>query len=334
MNRVVGARLSIVTPKAQTTRERVLGILTVPQGQIVFCDTPGIHKAKDGGINAYMMQEVRDGLEGVDAVWYIVDPASATKFEQPVLETLAKALGASPDKEPSEKPSIFVLFNKSDLKHEKFSAPAVEMFMGELTKAAAALGLRFTGDPVRISARDGKGVDELLKATWATLSHGPFLYPDEEQLSDRPTRFFVGEMIREQLFLTLGEEVPYSCAVEIEKFEENKKPPRIEAVIHVERDSQKGMVVGKGGAKIKEIGQGAREAIEEFLGVQVFLGLRVKVLKEWSRDAEALKRLGYILPNALKAQAKKRSATPNSKVGSKSKAGAKSSSKPSARSQS
>jgi GTP-binding protein Era len=130
-------------------------------------------------------------------------------------------------------------------------------------------------------------------------------YPDEEQISDRPTRFFVAEKIREQLFLQLGAELPYSCAVEIEKFEEKQAIPKIDATIHVERDSQKGMVIGKGGAKIKEIGAAARGEIEDFLGQQVFLGLRVNVLKDWTRDAARLKRLGYNLPKPAMAGVRK-----------------------------
>lgn len=291
LNRVIGSRLSIVTPKAQTTRDRVLGILTEKQGQIVFVDTPGIHRAKEGGINAYMMSQVREAIEGVDAVWYMVDPSSKIEPERAVLDLLAKALPKG-----DEAPAVYVVFNKSDLKMGAFAPEAVEKFAQELKSEAKERGITIEGDPVRISARKGKGVEELLKASWTKIGKGPLLYPDEEQLSDRPTRFFVGEMIREQLLLQLGEEIPYSCAVEIEKFDEKSKPPRIEAVIHVERDSQKGMVIGKGATKIKEIGSAARKEIEDFVGEKVFLGLRVKVLKDWSKDAETLKRLGYVLP--------------------------------------
>ena len=133
------------------------------------------------------------------------------------------------------------------------------------------------------------------------MPEGPMYYEDPDQLSDRPTRFFVAEQIREQLFLKLGDELPYSCGVEIEKFDENAKPLRIEATIYVERDSQKGMVVGKGGSKIKEIGQSARATIEKFLDQKIFLGLQVKVLKDWTRDVAAMERMGYRkVPNKSK----------------------------------
>jgi GTP-binding protein Era len=188
-----------------------------------------------------------------------------------------------------------VLMNKTDLKREAEWREGVQAFGDQILQAARERGLEVS-DVQFISARTGKGTDELLKRTWGLLPEGPLFYPDEEQLSDKPTRFFVAEKIREQLFLCLGQELPYGCAVEIQKFEEAKNPPRIEAVIHVERDSQKGMVIGKGGTKIKEIGSNARHAIERFLGQKVFLGLKVDVLKDWTRDADTLKKMGYHLP--------------------------------------
>lgn len=287
LNKILGSNLSIVTPKAQTTRERVLGILTEAKGQVLFVDTPGIHQAKEGGINAFMMKEVKEAFEGVDAIWYVLDPGSKIQAEEKVIELLAAQKTGLP---------IYLLLNKIDLLKRATDAQkktALALFELVVTKVRAA-GLNLEG-PFEISAKTGKGVPELLDATWAVLKTGDLLYPDEEQLSDRPTKFFVAEMIREQLFHCLGDELPYSCAVEVEKFEEDAKPIRIEAVIHVERDSQKGMVIGAKGAKIKEIGTGARTAIEKFLGAKIFLGLKVSVLKDWSREAKHLKALGYAL---------------------------------------
>lgn len=279
LNRVVGARLSIVTPKAQTTRQRVTGILTEKdQGQIVFVDTPGIHRARDGGLNAYMVDEARAAAAGTDLSWYLVDPSSAVTHERPVLELLACAGGP-----------VIVVWTKADLR--RCALP----LRGGLLEQARASGVRVER-ALKISATQGKGIDALLEATWQRLPEGPALYPDSEQLSDRPLRFFVGEAVREQLFHQLGEELPYGCAVEIERFDEAAKPLRVEAVIHVERDSQKGMVIGAQGAKIKSIGQAARGDVEKLVGQKVFLGLRVSVLPRWSRDATALKRLGYFLP--------------------------------------
>ena len=281
MNRIIGSELSIVTPKAQTTRERVLGILTEKaHGQMVFIDTPGIHKAKEGGINAYMMSEVFEALDGTHAVWYLVDPNSRLESEKAVLDLLEKLKDVP----------IFMVQNKSDLKYAGGAAlfPAV---LEEATKR----GIEFK-EVLAISAYKGRGVSDLLEKTWGLLPEGPYYYEDQDQISDRPVRFFAAEKIREQLLLQLGEELPYACAVELVTFDESSKPPRIEAVIHVERESQKGMVVGAEGKKIKAIGTSARGSIEKFLGQKVFLGLKVKVLRDWSKNAEALERLGYHLP--------------------------------------
>lgn len=281
LNQVLGSTLSIVTPKAQTTRERVLGILTEKEGQIVFVDTPGIHKAKEGGINEYMVNEAREALDEPSCVWYLVDPRSKLEHEQAVIELLKNS--RSP---------IFVLLNKTDLVGKVVPEPQLKALQDSVEKALRDGGMDFK-ETLRIAAQKGSGVSDLVKKTWALMPEGPLYYDDPDQLSDRPTRFFVAEQIREQLFLCLGEELPYSCGVEIQKFDEKAKPLRIEATVFVERESQKGMVVGKGGAKIKEIGQNARQTIEKFLGQKVFLGLQVKLLKDWTRDVAAMERMGY-----------------------------------------
>jgi GTP-binding protein Era len=286
LNSILGVKVSIVTPKAQTTRERVLGILTNEKGQIVFVDTPGIHKAKAGGINEFMVNEAREALDGPSAIWYLVDPTSGVEHEATVLDLLQKAPAAP----------LIVLFNKFDVKGYQFSLGQLETLEAKMKEEFERRGMK-PAHMMRLSAEKGRGLDELLETTWKLIPEHPFFYPDEEQLSDRPTRFFVAEKVREQLFRCLGEELPYSCAVEIERFDEDSKPPRIEAVIHVERDSQKGMVIGKGGLKIKEIGSNARKEVEEFLGCSVFLGLKVSVLKDWTKDAKAMKRMGYLLPD-------------------------------------
>jgi len=286
LNALLKSKISIVTPKAQTTRERVNGILTANEGQIVFVDTPGIHRAKEGGINDFMMSEVHAALDGPDLIWYMVDPSSAIKHEEVVIELIERT-----------KTPFIVVINKIDLKRSINEAPSIER---EVTKAMNDRGMKPLA-VLKISALKKRGLNDLMKLTWDNLKVGPFHYEDEDQLSDRPTRYFVSEKIREQLFLKLGEELPYACAIQIEKFQEDSKPPRIEAVIHVERDSQKGMVIGEAGKKIKEIGTAARAEIEDFLGLKVFLGLNVKVLKDWSKNPELLKRLGYDLPQKKKA---------------------------------
>lgn len=294
LNHILGSEVSIVSPKAQTTRERVLGILSEGEGadirrQIVFVDTPGIHKAKDGGINEYMVHEARAALEAPSLIWYIVDPFSGITHEKAVLEMLAHT--RSP---------ILLLMNKIDIcKNLKLQGELIEALKAQGNEPRAVL---------TISALRDLKLKEVMDATWALIPEGPVYYPDADQLSDRPMRFFAAEKIREQLLRQLGEELPYSCAVEIAQFKEpsatsargKKEISRIEAVIHVERDSQKGMVVGAGGSKIKAIGTAARAEIEKMMGEKVFLGLHVKVLKDWTRDREQLRKLGYNLPKAAK----------------------------------
>lgn len=284
INRVLGSQLSIVSPKPQTTREGVRGVYTESEGQIVFVDTPGIHNARDGGINQYMMSQVHLSLEAPDLIWYLVDPRTALHHEQNVLEILKKA-----------KAPVFLILSKQDLKSKVFTDESLTALENELLSKGKELGIQWA-QALKISAHEDEGVKELLAKTWSMMPVGPYLYPDGEDLSDRPARFFVGEMIREQLFMQLGEELPYACAVQITKYQEQVKPLRIEATIFVERDSQKGMVIGKAGVKIKAIGTQARIKIEEFLGQKIFLGLKTEVLKNWTRDAAQLKQLGYHLP--------------------------------------
>lgn len=275
LNTLLETQLSIVTPKAQTTRDRINGIYHKDEGQIVFIDTPGIHNANEDSINSYMVSQAVDTLKSVDAIWYLVDFNSELKHEEVVLGFLEKA--SCP---------IFLIMNKVDqMKNPKLLA--------ELKEA-----LNCTNDQVQtfeISAKEGTHLNQLIAATWEVLPIAPFLYPDPEQLSDRPIKYFVSELIREQTYLQLNEEVPYSCAVNIEKYDESRKPIHIYANILVERDSQKGILVGKKGSQIKSIGQSSRAKIESLLGEKVFLGLQVKVNKNWTKSPDRLKQLGYVL---------------------------------------
>lgn len=287
LNTVLKSEISIVTPKAQTTRDQVLGILTEEkQGQIVFIDTPGIHRAREGGLNQYMVRQASLALEAPHIVWYLVDPASGIDHEQAVIELLERARLEVP---------LFLLINKTDTPESWIPLSTREKLENAITAALTAKGIKLT-KTFRISALKGTGIEDLLAESWNLIPENPPYYPDPDQLSDRPTRFFVAEKIREQLFHCLGEELPYACAVEITQFKEDSVPPRIEATIHVERDSQKGMVIGDRGHKIKEIGQAARQEIEKFLGQKIFLGLKVNLLKNWSKDAETLRKMGYDVP--------------------------------------
>lgn len=293
LNTLVGEKIAAVSPKAQTTRRRFRGIRSVPGSQIIFVDTPGLHRAPEGKkLNEFFVAEALDSLRDVDAVVYIVDgsrPLKASEAaetdERFLIDSLGKALAAAP------KP-LFVLLNKKDL----WQRGANQFANPEDFKSAMA------GLPVKgifpVAAKTGDGLEPFLRDLEAALPVGPALYPEDE-LTDQSLRTVVGELIQEKLFYLLGEELPYSCAIEIERFlepTESRKHPEIMASIHVEKESQKPMVIGKGGAKIKEIGQAARESIERLLGQKVVLKLFVKVTPKWSRNAEQLKLLGYTLP--------------------------------------
>lgn len=284
LNAILKEDISIVTPKAQTTRDQVRGILNEDRGQIVFIDTPGVHKAREGGINAYMIQEVKKALDGPDLVLYLIDPASKPEAEQLLLDQLSLA----------NAPAVIII-NKGD---QRMKRP--DQFVW-LEKWVHTCQVQLEGTKCKllgvseISAANDEGVQELITSIFRQMPVGQPLFPDEEALTDRSTRFVVAELIRKQLFLQLGDELPYSCAVEIESFQEKKKPIHIHAMIYVERDSQKGMVIGAGGKKIKDIGTDARKEIENLLGERVFLELRVKVMEGWTSESEKMKHLGYLL---------------------------------------
>ena len=284
LNAILQEEISIVTPKAQTTRDQVRGILNEERGQIVFIDTPGVHKAREGGINAYMIQEVRKALDGPDLVLYLIDPASKDTAEQLLLDQLKFASA----------PAVIII-NKGD---QRLKRPEQFVWLEKWVEKCRAelegtkcdlLGVS------EISAVNNVGVQELVTSIFNQLSEGEPLFPDTDILTDRSTRFVVAELIRKQLFMKLGDELPYSCAVEIESFKEKEKPITIHAMIYVERDSQKGMVIGAGGKKIKDIGIDARKEIESLLGDKVRLELRVKVMEGWTSESEKMKHLGYSL---------------------------------------
>jgi len=278
LNAVLGSQLSAVSPKAQTTRDRLIGILHSDRGQMVFVDTPGVHQARPGGLNEYMVREAEQAMEGVNLIWWLVDPFSHLQHERVVLSRILKS-----------KCPFLLVFNKID---NRGAASAIEVVKSELYPELL-LSKTFRGMAL-ISAKSMEGVPELLERSWEYLDlSGPKYFDDQEQLSDRPMRYFVAEKIRETLFYCLGEEIPYACAVKLESMKELKNNTDIHALIVVERDSQKPMVIGKGGAKIKEIGIRSREALEKLLERKVMLRLEVDVIKNWTKDPRQMKLLGY-----------------------------------------
>lgn len=274
INRILGAKVAIVTPKPQTTRHRILGILTRPDAQILLYDTPGIHMPKKA-LNRVMVAHAEAALSDADAVAMVTDVQSTENIKEDAL-VIERVKAAS-------KPTVLTI-NKIDL------IPKSELL--PLIKSYNEIGL-FTAI-VPVCALTGEGLDALCEELIKFIPEGPALYPDDE-LSDRPLRFMVAEIIREQVMLYTHQEIPYSTAVTIEEFIEGEPPDvvRISAVIHVERDSQKGIVIGRGGAMLKRIGTAARREIETMLDRKVFLQLYVKVAPNWAESEEGVRRLGY-----------------------------------------
>jgi GTP-binding protein Era len=270
LNRVVGEKVSIVTDKPQTTRHVVRGIVTRPEGQITFLDTPGVHKPVYR-MNERMMKSVRESMSEVDLIMLIVDvSASFGRGDEFTLELL-KPIGKTK----------FLLLNKLDRIHKKDLLPAMDRYskLGNFDEI------------IPISALTGENVEHLIAQIFKHLGEGPMFYPSD-QITDQPERAIAAEMIREKLIVLTEEEMPYSTAVMIDRFEEEESIYRIFASIFVERDSQKAIVIGKGGQKLKDVGTEARKELEAFFGRKVYLELHVKVKKHWRDDEEILRTLG------------------------------------------
>lgn len=274
LNRILGARIAIVTAKPQTTRDRIAGIYTDPRGQIIFLDSPGIHRPKRA-LNQYMVRTAERIAGEADVVVHIVDDRPMGTGEE---ERLVRGV--------LERVSVprLLAVNKSD----RIGEAAADNRRGELMEG----GLYSRG--FLISATKGIGVEEFLEYLFGILPEGPDYYPEDE-LTDLPMRFLAKEILREKLFAFLSDELPYSVAVSIEEYREDpvKNLTRIRAEIYVERESQKGMVIGRGGRMLRAIGTAARQELEKETGERVYLDLFVKVEKDWSRKETMLRRLGY-----------------------------------------
>lgn len=266
VNRIVGQDLCIVTPKAQTTRHRITAVHTIPTAQIAFQDTPGIHEGKTA-LNRFMVSAALKTLEETDVILLMVIPSEEILPDDRRIVERIKSTG---------RPSVLAI-NKTDTVEPAFLLPLID-------KYSRAHEFRAI---IPISALQGSGVDELVEVLVGLLPVGPPLFPEDE-ISDLPVRFFVAEIIREQVTLKTGQEIPYKTAVVVESFEEEDDRVLIHADIHTERDSQKKILIGKGGQMIKRIGVAAREKIEEFLGRHVRLELFVKVTPHWTRDAKRI----------------------------------------------
>lgn len=280
LNRVLGHKVSIVSAKPQTTRNRIVGILNDARGQIAFLDTPGVHKPLHR-LNVRMMAHVRSALSEADVIALIVDSTELFgKGDQYVIELLRG------DKEHNPDAKRIVLLNKIDLLKKEKLLPFMAQYHG----------FGIFDEVIPIAAATGEGVDPLTDFLFRSMPPGEPRYPTDD-FTTQPERFFAAEIVREKLLHHTSDELPYTTAVNVERFEEDESTGLIKiwATIYVERDSQKGIVVGKQGSMIKRIGTEARQELESILGVKVYLDLRVSVQKDWRDDTRFLGELEWPL---------------------------------------
>lgn len=272
MNRFLGQKLSIVTAKPQTTRQRIAGIKTTPEGQIIYVDTPGIHLAARRALNRYMNRIAHACFHEVDLILFLIEAGRWTKQDEHVARSLE-----------SVNAPVLLVVNKIDLVPEK---ARLLQFLEKDVKTD-----RFA-EVFLVAAKSGSGVDGLEQKIMSLL---PFSRPfyDEDQFTDRSERFLAAELIREQLMLRLHQELPYSLTVEIEEFKRKDGLIRIGAIVWVEREGQKQIVIGKGGDVLKFVGSHARQALQELFDEKVFIRLWVKVSRDWSDNERALRQFGY-----------------------------------------
>lgn len=270
MNALVGEKLSIITPKVQTTRHRIMGIVNGDDFQIVYSDTPGIIKPQYK-LQEAMMSFVNAALADADVILYVTDvkenPSAEKEFKEKIKETGIP---------------VIIAVNKIDLSNQDELEKITEIWKGS-----------FPGSPViPVSALNRFNLDILLSAILSKLPYGEPYFP-KDQLTDRYERFFASEILREKILVSYRKEVPYSVEVEIESFKEEEKIINIRALIHVTRDSQKGILIGHKGSMLKKVGTEARHDMESFFGKKVFLELYVKVTKDWRDKPAMLRRFGY-----------------------------------------
>ena len=275
MNLLVGQKIAITSPIAQTTRNRLQGILTTPQAQMIFVDTPGIHKPHHE-LGKVLVQNARIAINSVDAVLFVVEAtAVAGKGDMFVADLVAK----------SDRPVILGI-NKIDALPESGRKAAA------IKDSYESLAAEHNWTVVRFSALTGEGVDKLQAALVSKLETGPYYYPPD-LVTDQPERFIMGELLREQILLHTREEVPHSVAISIDRVEEDEKITRILATVNVERKSQKGILIGKGGGMMKAISSAARQQIQKLVAGQVYIEVFVKVQERWRQSRSRLSEFGY-----------------------------------------
>ena len=277
VNRLLGLKLSITSRRPQTTRHAILGIHTAGDAQAVFIDTPGLHARRKGALNRYLNRTATASLVDADLVVFVVDRLRWTDEDAAVLERLRE-----------QEAPVLLAVNKIDLLADKgVLLPGIEAF--------AASG-RYA-DIIPLSARAGSNVETLERCVMTRLPEGEHLF-SSEQYTDRSERFLAGELVREKLTRQLDKELPYTLSVEVERFQRRDRLLAIDALIWVERPSQKAIVIGRGGEGLKRVGSRARRDLERLFGQQVLLNLWVRVKERWTDDEQALHRLGYVEPGA------------------------------------
>ncbi|KFL37595.1 GTPase Era [Arenimonas donghaensis] len=272
VNALVGAKVSIVSPRPQTTRHRLLGIASFDAGQLLLVDTPGIHREQKRAMNRMMNRAARGAVEGVDAAALVIEAGRWTE-EDGLAYSALNAAGVP----------VALVVNKVDKMADKTE---LLPFIAEVTRERVFASVHL------VSALKSKGLDVLVKDLLQLMPASAPIY-GEDEITDRSERFLAGELVREQLMLRLGEELPYSTTVEIERFEEDGEMLRIAAIVWVEREGQKPIVIGKGGERMKAISTGARIGMEKLFGRKVFLETWCRVREGWSDDEAALRRFGY-----------------------------------------
>ena len=271
LNRFVGQKVAIVTSKPQTTRNRIQGIVTRPEGQIVFIDTPGLHEANTV-LNRHMMREVAAALEGIDVLLMMVDASRTLPHADSLLLERGKRFAGK----------AILALNKTDRVPKPKLLPLIDAFAKQFPFVAL----------VPVSALRGDGCEELLQEILKNLPEGEPFFP-EDQVTDQPERFLVSEIIREKAIDLTYHEVPHALAVVVEKFEELPNLLRIQATMNVERDSQKKILIGHKGEMLKKVGTAARKELEGLLGTKVFLGLYVKVAPDWRENPQKVRELDW-----------------------------------------
>jgi GTP-binding protein Era len=272
VNTLLKFKLAAVSPKPQTTRYKILGIINEEDAQILLLDTPGIFKKSMYALHNYMIKEAVESIRDADVVVWVVEPVMPTELEEDIAEKIKEAT-------KEKKTPVILAINKIDTVHKNTLLPIMDMY-SKLYDFAAY---------VPISALKNDGLDRLLEEIKKHLPEGEPFYPTD-QLTDKPLRFIVAEIIREKIFLHYRQEIPYSTAVKVEEFREGD-PIYIRAVIFVERESQKGILIGKGGQALKRVGTEARKEIEAILGKKVYLELWVKVKKDWRENLAFIREL-------------------------------------------